>query len=75
MEILIQTCESIDAIRKQRDKLTERVSHVNKKYPGTDSKSYKATLKALQVEEEQTFNEGEAERLLHSGINSGNSNE
>jgi len=65
----------IDVIRNQRDKLTERVSHVNKKYPGTDSKSYKATQKALKEEEEQTFNEGEAERLLHSGIDSDNSNE
>lgn len=60
----------IDLIRKQRDQLTEKVSSVNKKYPATDSKSYKATQKALKEEEEQTFNKGEAERLLHSGIKS-----
>ena len=65
----------IDDIRKQRDELKERVSCINKKYPGTDRKSYKETQKALKKEEEQTFNEGEAEELLHSGINSDNTNE
>lgn len=59
-----------ESIRNKRDKLTKLISKVNKTYPGTDKKSYKDAQKALKEEEEQSFSEGEAERLIHSGVNS-----
>lgn len=37
---------------------------VNKRYPGTDRRGYRAAQKALQEEDEQTFDDGEAERFL-----------
>lgn len=53
-----------DNIREQRDKLQDAVSKINRKYPGTDGKSYAAAQNALQNEEEQTFREGEVDELL-----------
>lgn len=53
-----------EEIRKQRDKLQEVVSKVNRRYPGTDRRSYADAQNALQNDEEQTFNEGEVEELL-----------
>lgn len=53
-----------DEIRCRRDELQRRVSEINKKYPGTDQKSYREAQIALQKEEEQTFNEGEVDVLL-----------
>lgn len=56
---------SNEEIRNNRDKLTERVNQVNKNYPGTDAESYEEARKALKQQEEQTFNEGEAEKILN----------
>ena len=61
---------SSEEIRNKRDKLTERVNYVNKHYPGTDAKSYEEARKSLQQQEEQTFNEGEAEKILNLKMNS-----
>ncbi len=58
---------TLDEIRRKRDELQNEVSCINKKYPGTDIKSFKKARKALQ-EEEQTFKNGEAELFLHSEI-------
>ena len=66
---------SNEEIRTNRDKLTEKVSYVNKHYPGTDAKSYEEARKALQQQEEQTFNEGEAEKILNLKTNSCSSKE
>ncbi|MDY6245261.1 MAG: SLATT domain-containing protein [Lachnospiraceae bacterium] len=55
-------------IRKRRDKLCQKVLEINSKYPATDYKSYKAAQKALQEDEEQTFNEGELDSILPNGI-------
>ena len=54
----------IDEICKKRDYLKKALMDIYKKYPGTDRKGYKAAQKALKKEEEQTFQEGEAEKLL-----------
>ncbi|MDO4462911.1 MAG: SLATT domain-containing protein [Bacillota bacterium] len=51
-------------LRCQRDELQKRVSEINHKYPGTDTKSYRKAQVALQEDEEQTFNEGEVDGLL-----------
>ena len=53
-----------DNIREQREKLQDAVSKINRKYPGTDGKSYAEAQNALQNEEEQTFREGEIDELL-----------
>lgn len=53
-----------DNIREQREKLQDKVSKINRKYPGTDGKSYAEAQNALQNEEEQTFREGEVDELL-----------
>lgn len=57
-----------DNIREQRDILQDTVSKINRKYPGTDGKSYAAAQNALQNEEEQTFQEGEVDELLPDGL-------
>lgn len=40
------------------------VDQINRKYAGTDPKSYKAAQKALKTNEERYFAPGEAEQLL-----------
>ncbi len=55
-------------IQKIRNILCNKVSDVNNNYPATDEKSYKATQKALQKEEEQTFKENEIDSILPKGI-------
>lgn len=55
---------ALDEIRNKRNDIQAEWSIVNKKYPGTDNKGYKAAQKSLQNEEEQTFNAGEAELFL-----------
>ena len=54
----------VETIMEKRDSLQTAVSNINKKYPGTDHRGYLAAQKALKQDEEQTFNEGEAEKLL-----------
>ena len=56
---------SDEEVRSRRDDLTKVVAQVNKKYPGTDRRSYAEARVALKEKEEQTFNKGEAERLLN----------
>lgn len=51
-----------DQIRIKRDALNERVSQINKKYPGTDDKSFKQAQADI---EKYQFEDGEAARLLH----------
>lgn len=53
-----------EEIRHQRTHLQNAVSKINKQYPGTDKKSYRGAQIALKKEEEQTFNEGEVDKLL-----------
>lgn len=55
---------SLGDIRLKRDEIQHIWSDVNRKYPGTDKKGYKEAQKSLKDEEEQTFNEGEAEKFL-----------
>ncbi len=52
----------LDQIRENRDALTERVSQINKKYPGTDGKSFKQAQADIG---KYQFEDGEAARLLH----------
>lgn len=58
----------LNEIRLKRDEIQHLWSEVNKKYPGTDKKGYKEAQKSLKYEEEQTFNEGEAEKFLSTSI-------
>ena len=55
---------SLIDIRLKRDEIQHIWSEINRKYPGTDKKGYKEAQKSLKDEEEQTFNEGEAEKFL-----------
>ena len=55
-----------EEIRKKRDKLSAMVSRVNRLNHGTDKKSYCEAKKALKNEAEQSFDEGEVERLMVS---------
>ena len=48
---------SDDEIRKERNKLTDTVSHINKSYPGTDKKSFAKAWKEIG---KYTFEDGEA---------------
>lgn len=66
---------SKEEIRRQRDELQGAVSKVNRQYPGTDDKSYAEAQNALKNEEEQTFNEGEIDELLPTGLRNKESNE
>lgn len=59
---------SIDEIRNKRNEIQKEWSSVNKKYPGTDKKGYKAAQKSLQHEEEQTFKKGEADMFLPAAL-------
>lgn len=61
-----------DNIREQREKLQDAVSKINRKYPGTDGKSYAEAQNALQNEEEQTFRVGEVDELLPSRLGDNN---
>lgn len=65
---LITDFDDLDngCIRDRRDKIYKDWAKINKLYPGTDKKSYKESQEALQREEEQTFNSGEAELFLPS---------
>lgn len=56
----------IEEIRTKRDEIQREWSNINKKYPGTDRRGYKAAQQSLKNEEEQTFNVGEAEKFLPS---------
>ena len=51
-------------IQKARTEIMLEVDQINRKYPGTDQKGYKAAQKALKVNEEQYFAPGEADQLL-----------
>lgn len=51
----------VEEIRKKRDELIDKVSQINKKYPGTDNKSFK---KAQKIKQDYIFDEGEAEGLF-----------
>lgn len=52
----------LNEIRNKRDTLNERVSQINKKYPGTDDKSFKQAQADIG---KYQFKDGEAARLLH----------
>lgn len=52
----------LEQIRVMRDALIDRVSKINKNYPGTDDKSFK---KAQADIGKYQFEDGEAARLLH----------
>ena len=52
----------IEQIRSKRDCLTARVSEINKKYSGTDKKSFSQAQKALS---NYVFADREAAQLLH----------
>lgn len=58
----------ISEIQKRRDELTHEVGDVYKGRPKTSTKAYKMAQVALQKEEEQTFNDGEAEKLLPTSL-------
>lgn len=50
-----------DELRGKRDELVADVSKINKKYPGTDEKSFSQAQKEIG---KYIFDEGEAEKLL-----------
>lgn len=52
----------LETIRANRDELSNRVSVINKLFPGTDSKSFK---KAQKEKEKYIFNDNESKKLLH----------
>ncbi|MFL4356302.1 SLATT domain-containing protein [Streptococcus uberis] len=54
----------IEQIRNKRDELVRATADVYKKRPKTSQRAYSKAQKAIQDEEEQTFNKGEAELLL-----------
>lgn len=54
----------IEQIRSIRDELLQETADVYKKRPKTSPRAYSKAQKAIQDEEEQTFNKGEAELLL-----------
>ena len=53
-----------ETIRSKRDELIQGTAEIYKSRPKASRCAYRNAQKALQVEEEQTFNAGEAERLL-----------
>ena len=55
-------------IQEIRDVLVQKTSEIYKKSPKTGKKAYKEAQKALQLEEEQTFQDGEAEKLLPTSL-------
>ena len=61
---LIVDFDDIDILeaRNRRDKLIQIVSEINKKYPGTDEKSFKRAQADIGKYE---FNDGEAETVLN----------
>ncbi len=52
----------IDAVRERRDKLIQTVSDINKRYPGTDEKSF---IKAQNDVEKYEFDDGETAKVLN----------
>lgn len=57
-----------ETIRNKRDELTQATAEIYKSRPKASQCAYRKAQKALQIEEEQTFNEGEAERLLPNSL-------
>ena len=53
---------SPEDIRERRNQLTESVSLINKKYPGTDNKSFKQAQSDMS---KYTYSKGEIAKLLH----------
>lgn len=53
-----------DQIQSTRDEIMLVVDSINRKYPGTSKWSYKKAQDALKNDGEQTFEPGEADRLL-----------
>lgn len=60
-------------IQVARTAIMNEVDQINRKYPGTDPRSYKAAQKALKKNEEQYFAPGEADQLLPHDQNNSNS--
>lgn len=52
----------IDVVRERRDKLIQAVSDINKRYPGTDEKSF---IKAQNDIGKYEFTDGEAAKVLN----------
>lgn len=52
----------IDTIRSRRDELHSKVSDINKKYMGTDTKSFERAKKEIN---KYTFSDNESKSLLH----------
>ena len=53
---------NIEDIRKRRDSLIERISQINKSYPGTDEKAFAEAQKEIG---KYVFVYGEAERIVN----------
>lgn len=51
-----------EQIRQRRDEITKNVSRINKKYPGTDEKSF---AKAQKTIKNYIFYDGEAANILN----------
>ncbi|MCR5534559.1 MAG: SLATT domain-containing protein [Bacteroidaceae bacterium] len=54
-----------EVIRIRRDEITEKVSRINKKYPGTDDKAFAVAQKNIQ---KYMFEEGESAGVLNVDI-------
>lgn len=55
---------SVGDVRARRDDLQERLNTAHASAPQTDAKAYRAAQKALQINEDLTFNPGEIDQLL-----------
>lgn len=54
----------IEDALKRRETLTEKTSEVNKKYPGTDKRSFRLAQEVIKNEKLYSFERNEAEALL-----------
>ena len=56
---------SNEEIRAKRDQITQRVSQINKKYPGTDNEAFNKAQKNIK---NYMFDEGESARALNKEV-------
>lgn len=55
---------SLERVRKERDKLQDRLGKIYEQAPSTNSKAYAAAQKGLQLDEELTFSDTELDAML-----------
>lgn len=63
--------KSKEEILRERDLLLTELSTIYKFSPNTSNKAYKRAQRAIQKEEEQTFNIGEVDKILPASLRKG----